>query len=179
MKKIIAAILCLLFLFCGCSKAAVPFYENENELITLTSLYNYSFSDDDYILCVWKNGTDKELYFYDTFSLEKKTSGGNWTVVDKFGNAEFNTNYCHSIDPGMESMARYDLDLFTDSLSNNTTYRISTFCYDDEDNHYQVYSEFICDDEAAEEEILALSQSALEGSEEESEDSNASSEAAE
>ena len=175
MKKIIAALLCLLLLLCGCDKAAVPFYETEDELITLTSLYNYSFSDDDYILCTWKNGTDKDIYFYDTFSLEKKTSGGKWTVVDKFGNAEFNTDYCHYIEPGTESMARYNLDLFTDSLSNNTTYRISTFCYDAEDNHFQVYAEFICDDTAAEEEILALSQAALEGSE----DPNASSEAAE
>ena len=161
MKKIIAALLCLLLLLCGCNKAAVPFYEEENELITFASLYNYSFSDDDYILCVWTNGTDKDLYFYDTFSLEKKTSGGNWTVVDKFKNAEFKTDYCHYIEAGTEGMARYNLDLFTDSLSENSTYRISTFCYDDDDNHYQVYAEFICDDEKAEEEILALSQAAL------------------
>lgn len=162
MKKLIAAVLCLVFVLCGCSQKAEPFYENAAEGVTLTPTYTYYFSDEPYMLCNWKNETEGDVRFHDAFA-ERLGSDGEWYLVKEKGNVEFNVDYCHLVEKGAESLARYDLESFAKKLDNGTTYRISTYYYDDNDNYYQVYAQFICDDEAAEKELSELSEKALEG----------------
>lgn len=163
MKKLIVLVLCLAFLLCGCDQKAEPFYEGTNELVTLTPTYTYYFSDEPYMLCKWSNGTDGYIRFDDVFELQRLNSKGEWCVVKEKGEAEFNTSYCHGIEPNTESLARYDIELFAKSLDNGATYRISTYCYDEDGNYYQVYAEFICDDDLAEQELIELSNAALDG----------------
>ncbi len=166
MKKFIALVLCIMFFLCGCDQKAEPFYEETNEFITLTTTYTYYFSDETYLLCRWNNKTEGYIRFDDVFELQRLGSDGEWYVIKELGEAEFNTSYCHEIEANTECLARYDIDLFTGSLNNGVTYRISTYCYDENNNYYQIYAEFICDDEAAEKELKELSSAALEGIEE-------------
>ena len=161
MKKLIVLVLCLAFLLCGCDQKAEPFYEGTNELVTLTPTYTYYFSDEPYMLCKWSNGTDGYIRFDDVFELQRLNSKGEWCVVKEKGEAEFNTSYCHGIEPNTESLARYDIELFAKSLDNGANSRISTYCYDEDGNYYQVYAEFICDDDLAEQELIELSNAAL------------------
>ena len=83
---------------------------------------------------------------------ETDWNGRRFTLVDTGG-----------IEPNTESLARYDIELFAKSLDNGATYRISTYCYDEDGNYYQVYAEFICDDDLAEQELIELSNAALDG----------------
>ena len=155
MKKALALALCLILLLCGCDKKAVPYYEAPAEGVTLTSLYQYCYADEDGIFAQWVNNTDANIYFTDEFRLEK-LSGERWVTVSKKEAPVFNTDYHHFVEPGIESLNHYDLTLYTDGLNDGVTYRISTYYYNDNGEYYQIYATFLCDEEKAEEEITKL-----------------------
>ena len=155
MKKILIFALCLVLLLCGCDKKAVPFYETSSDDITLTANFHYYFGDDKYILATWNNATDGIIHFTDEFHLEK-LSGSTWYTVSGKEAPVFRDDYTHFLESMTEGAARYNLDLYLDELAQQTTYRVSTYCYDDNGKYYQVYAEFTCDDKAAENEIQEL-----------------------
>lgn len=148
-----------MLLLCGCDKAAVPFYDETNDKIQFESLYNYCFTDDAYVFCNWTNGTNGEIYFTDDYSIDKQTKDGKWVNVLK-KESDSSNNYSHVVSSGNTSMSKFDFD--TVVPTKGTIYRISTFCYDENDNHFQVYAEFTCDDELAEAEINEIISKSLE-----------------
>ena len=159
MKKIILILLCFVFLFTGCEQLqkAEPYYTETRDDVTLRTQYEYYFDDESNILCVWSNESGEELFFHDTFELHILDEDGEWYKLSKGDEVSFNTNYRHGIEPESESNNRYELSVYTKGLKNGETYRISTYCFDDNGNSYQVYAEFICDNELAEAEMSELS----------------------
>lgn len=155
LKKMLLFALCLTLLLCGCDQKAKPFYETSSDAITLTTLYDYYFRDDEYVLATWNNQTEGTIHFTDEFRLEK-LSGNTWYTVSKTETPVFRDDYTHFLDAKTEGLASYDVNLYLDELAQQTTYRLSTYCYDDDGNYYQVYAEFICDDKAAENEVKEL-----------------------
>ena len=158
MKKIFVAVLCLLLLLCGCDKKAEPFYDTFAEGITFATNYQYYFTDDAYVQVRWMNDTDKTFYFTDVFRLEK-LSGNTWYTVSGEKAPVFNEDYYHFVEPHSKSMSIYHVDLYTPALTEGTTYRISTSCRDEEENYYQLYAEFTCDNIAAEAELADIIES--------------------
>ncbi len=158
LKKIILLVLCFIFVLSGCEKLvkAEPYYNETREDVVLNTQYEYYFTDEGSILCVWENKSSEDLSFYDTFELHM-LEDGEWYKVSKGEAASFNTGYTHGIDPEGTSNARYDLRLYADSLKDGKTYRISTFFFDENGNNYQVYSEFTCDNALAEAEMKEVS----------------------
>ena len=163
MKKILAFALCFVLLLCGCDKKAEPYYDTSAEGVTFTTFYHYYFTDDTFVQVRWMNDTDKTFHFTDEFRLEK-LSGNTWYLVSEKEEPSFNEEYYHYVDPHSKSASIYHLDLYTDLLTEGTTYRISTSCRDDEENYYQLYAEFICDNEAAEAELADIIESGAESS---------------
>ncbi|MBQ3530547.1 MAG: hypothetical protein IJA05_01335 [Oscillospiraceae bacterium] len=159
MKKIILILLCFVLLLSGCENLskAEPYYTETKEGLSFSTQYKYIFDDETSIRCVWKNESSDSLSFYDTFELHLLGNDGEWYLVTKGGEVSFNTNYRHGIDPESESNARYDISVYTDKLKDGETYRISTYCFDDNGNNYQVFAEFTCDNKLAEEEIKEIS----------------------
>ena len=155
MKKLLLLALCIVFVLCGCDKKAEPFYETTSDKITLTTDFHYYFSDDTFLLTHWSNQTEGTIRFTDEFRLEK-LSGNTWYTVSEKEAPLFNKDYLHILEPMSEGMARYDIDAYLDALEQQTTYRLSTYCFDESGNYYQVYAEFVCDDEAANIEIEGL-----------------------
>lgn len=160
LKKIIIFIFCFIILLSGCSnlEKAEAFYPETNENVVSKTQYSYYFSDELSVLCHWSNSGSEDLCFQDPFELHVLDDDGQWYKIMKKEEPSFKTNYCHGLDAGTENAnARYDLSLYTDKLENGKTYRISTYCYnEDETEYYQVYAEFICDDALAEEEMESL-----------------------
>ncbi len=163
MKKIFAFVLCFVLLFCGCDKKAEPYFDKTPEGVTFTTNYQYYFTDETYIQVRWMNDTDKTFHFTDEFRLEK-LSGSTWYLVSKKEAPVFNEEYYHYVEPHSKSSSIYHVDLYTDALVEGTTYRISTSCRDDEENYYQLYAEFICDNTAAEEELAGIIENGANGS---------------
>lgn len=157
LKKTTAVVLCLLLLLllCGCDKKAEPLYEETNDNITVDSLYEYIFTDESYILCTWHNKTDGYIQFPSYFELQK-LSGDTWYVVADKGEHDFSSEYGHGIEANIDSLARYDINYFADSLDDGATYRISTYCFDEDGNYYQIYCEFRCSNSLAENEMAGL-----------------------
>ena len=153
LKKIILLMLCFIFILSGCKSLpkAEPFYNETREDVTFSTQYEYYFDDEASIRCYWKNESTESLSFYDTFELHVLGSNGEWYMVGM--PAVFNTNYCHGIDPESESAAMYNISLFTNKLDEGKTYRVSTFCFDDNGNNFQFFAEFVCDNALAEEEM--------------------------
>lgn len=152
MKKIIIAVLALMFILCGCGEA-MPFYDSELEGLTVKSRYKFCFADDSRVILDWSNGSDKDIYYVKEFKLEKK-DGEIWYTVSPKNKIEFNSESKYVIDPADTSSSNCDLSEYT--LTEGTAYRISTYCFDDEGNYYQVYAEFICNSDKANAEILAI-----------------------
>lgn len=159
MKKIIITLLCFVLLLSGCEKLqkAEPYYTETRDDVTFYTEYEYCFDDESSIRCFWKNESKDSLSFYDTFELHVLGDDGEWYRIMGKEPVTFNTNYCHGIDPESESSDRYDISVYTDKLDDGKTYRISTFFFDDNGNNYQVYAEFVCDNELAEEEMKKVS----------------------
>lgn len=152
MKKIILILLCLALLFSGCGKLqkAEPYYTDTLDEVSFRTQYEYYFDDESNILCIWNNETDGEIYFHDTFELHVLGDDGEWYLVGKSDEVSFNTSYCHFVEPEIESKNRYELSVYTKSLEDGETYRISTYFFDESDNYYQVFAEFTCDNDLAE-----------------------------
>ncbi|MBQ7874147.1 MAG: hypothetical protein IJ306_03165 [Oscillospiraceae bacterium] len=159
MKKIILILLCFVLLFAGCEQLqkAEPYYTETRDDITLKTQYEYYFDDESNILCVWNNESAEELYFHDTFELHILGDDGEWYRVSKGEEVTFNTGYSHFVEPDTESNNRYELSVYTKSLKEGETYRISTYCFDGNDNRYQIFAEFTCDNKLAEEEMKEVS----------------------
>ena len=161
MKKLLIIILCLVIALSGCKamQKAEPFYPETGENVEFQTEYKYYFSDETNILCYWKNLTEENIFFHDTFQLHQLGEDGEWYVVGDIENAEFNTDYSHFVEPGEENIsnARYDITRFSAKLENGKTYRLSTYYFDGNGNYYQIYSEFTCSDSLAEEEMLEIS----------------------
>ena len=159
MKKIILILLCFVLLLCGCEKLqkAEPYFTETREDVVLSAQYEYYFDDERRIRCIWKNESSEALSFYDTFELHVLGDDGEWYRIMDNEAPVFNTKYCHGIDPESESGNRYDISVYTDKLDEGKTYRISTFFFDDNGNNYQVFAEFICDNELAEKEMEKVS----------------------
>ena len=158
MKKLFVLVLCLALLFCGCDKKAEPYFDKSPEGVTFETGFHYYFTDDAFVQVRWMNDTDKTFHFTDEFRLEK-LSGSIWYLVAKKGEPTFNEEYYHYVEPHSKSSSIYHIDLYTDALVEGTTYRISTSCRDDEENYYQLYAEFTCDNEAAEAELAGIIES--------------------
>lgn len=165
MKKFAIIILCLAFLFSGCQslEKAEPFYPETGENVSLKTEYEYYFADETNILCFWTNNTESDVFFHDTFQLHQLGNDGEWYLIGNFEDANFNTNYSHFVKTGEENTcnARYDITRFSAELEDGKTYRISTYYFDSEDNYYQIYTEFECNDKLAEEEMLEISDGAF------------------
>ena len=159
MKKIILIILCFVLLLSGCEQLqkAEPYYTETIDEVTLSTRYEYYFEDESNILCIWKNETDKEFLFQDPFELHILGDDGEWYRVSKGEEASFDTDHCHGVNPKSEANHRFELSVYTKGLKNGEKYRISTYCYDDDGNYYQVYAEFICSNELAEAEMKEIS----------------------
>lgn len=142
----------LAVILCGCGKAE-PFYQQELEGLTVKTYYEYYFPDDGNVTCTWNNDTDKYLYYEKEFRLEKQ-SGEDWYEVSPKNKLDFSGFLLSGIPARSTSSSLYEMTEFT--LEEGVTYRISTYCYDEEGNYYQVYAQFICDSEKATEEINNL-----------------------
>lgn len=163
LKKIILILLCFVLLLSGCENLpkAKPYYHETREDVVFSTQYKYYFPDESSIRCIWKNEGSESLSFHDVFELHVLGDDGEWYLVSKGEEVSFNTNYCHGIDPESESGARYDISLYTDELKEGKTYRISTYCYDDNGNYSQVFAEFVCDSKLAEEEMSEMTNGAF------------------
>ena len=159
MKKVILLVLCFIFIFSGCERLekAEPYYTESREDVTFSTQYKYYFADEEAAKCSWVNNSDEEFSFHDTFELHILGDDGEWYVVSKGDEVTFNTNYSHGVDGKSETYSRYDFGLYTDTLKNGETYRISTYYFDEDGNYYQVFAEFTCDDKLAEEEMKEVS----------------------
>ncbi|MBR5310898.1 MAG: hypothetical protein IKU42_07230 [Oscillospiraceae bacterium] len=159
MKKILLIILCVVLLLSGCAQQqkAEPFYSESGEGVRFEAEYKYYFTDETIIGCNWYNETEGEICFHDTFRLEQLGKDGEWYLVDKGDEVSFNTKYCHGVYANTKSGMNYDISLYTNKISEGNTYRISTYYFDENDNYYQVYAEFICDNKLAEEEMFEIS----------------------
>ena len=159
MKKIILILLCFVLLLSGCKQLqkAEPYYTETLDAVTFETQYKYYFSDESNILCLWNNNTDGDIYFHDTFELHVLGDDGEWYLVSEGDEVSFNTNYSHFVEPEIESKSRYELEVYTDGLENGKTYRISTYFFDDDENYYQAFAEFTCDNELAETEMIEVS----------------------
>ena len=162
MKKILFIFVCITVFLCGCSQQlskAEPFYTETGTVAEFNTQYKYYFHDEPVIYCEWTNnfGTGEDINFHDTFELHVLGDDGEWYVVEKGDDVFFNEDYCHFVEDGLKSRASYNIRLFTDKLKEGSTYRISTYYFDENDNYYQVYAEFICDNDLAEEELLEIS----------------------
>ncbi len=159
MKKLVLLLLCLIFVLSGCEQLtkAENYYPDTKEDVYLKTVYSYYFDDENTVLCRWVNESDTEYECHDAFELHV-LEDGEWYVVNKGGEAVFNTKYTQGIKPQTESNSRYELSLYTDKLKDGKTYRISTYFFDDEGNYYQAFAEFICDNKLAEEEIAKVSE---------------------
>lgn len=161
MKKLIALVLCVLFLFCGCMRKSEPFYEETNDNIVFEPYYHYVFADDESIRIQYTNNTENPIYFYDIYNLEKDVNG-TWMIIGDSRYKTFDTTYRHEVSPGSTSDARYYTKAYTETLVEGTTYRISTYCFDDEGHYWQVFAEVTCDDEKANDEIIEITNRLLE-----------------
>lgn len=145
----------------GCSTMpkAEPFYPETGENVEFKAQYEYYFSDESNVFCTWVNNTEGNIFFKDTFQLHELGDDGEWYLMGNPDDVEFKTDYAHFVEPGEKnaSNARYEISLFTGKLDEGKTYRISTYYYDEADNHYQIYAEFICDNNLAETEMLTIS----------------------
>jgi len=159
LKKIILLILCFVVLLSGCENLpkAEPYYTETRDDIVLNTQFDYYFTDEGSIRCTWVNNGPEKFSFHDVFELHVLGNDGEWYGVSKNDEVSFNTDYSHGIDPESESNARYNISVYADKLENGKNYRISTYFYDADGNHYQIYSEFICDDKLAEEEMAEAS----------------------
>ena len=158
MKKLLIMLLCVVLLLSGCSKQkAESYYEETGEGVSFKTEYKYYFSDEKKVFCVWENSCDETMFFHDTFQLHELGNDGEWYVVGNPEEVSFITIYSHGIDPETESRMEYDISLYTDKLTNGSTYRISSYYYDSEGNNYQVFAEFTCDNKLAEEEMYEIS----------------------
>lgn len=159
MKKIVILILCFVLLLSGCKSLdkAEPYYTETRDDVTFSTKYEYSFTDESSIRCTWVNSGDESFSFQDVFELHVLGNDGEWYLVSNGKEANFNTDYCHGLDPQSETNSRYDLSLFTSKLDSGKTYRISTYYYDDNGNYYQAFAEFICDNDLAEAELKEAS----------------------
>lgn len=164
LKKILILVLCLAIVLSGCGKLekAEPFYSESNENVVFETEYKYYFDDELTVNCHWSNSGDEDLCFMDPFELHVLGDDGEWYKLSLGEEVEFMTNYCHGLDAGtVDSNARYDLSVYTENLENGKTYRISTYCYNEEEtDYYQVFAEFTCDNALAEEEIQNLTEGA-------------------
>ncbi len=157
LKKIIFLILCFVLILSGCENLpkAEPYYTETNDKIVFSTQYDYYFEDESSIRCFWNSTAGETFYFHDTFELHILGDDGEWYVV---GNeAAFNTKYRHGIDSGVQTSSRYEIDVYTDKLKEGEIYRISTYCFDGNENYYQVYAEFVCDNKLAEKEMKEVS----------------------
>lgn len=152
-------VLCLLLLLCGCDKAAVPFYDETTDQVLFESLYNYCFTDDTYVFCNWTNNTGSEIYFTDDYAIDRQTKDGKWVNLVEH-KADEDYGYSHVVSSGNISMAKFEFD--GNELSDGTIYRVSTYCFDEAGNNFQVYAEFTCSDELAEAEIEEIINKSLE-----------------
>ncbi len=159
LKKIILLLLCFVLLLSGCENLpkAEPYYTETREDVSFSTQYKYIFDDESSIRCFWVNESADSLSFYDTFQLHILGKDGEWYIVGNVEEASFNTDYCHGIDPKSQTSSRYDVSLYLNKLKNGETYRISTYCFDENGNNYQVFAEFTCDNALAEEEIKSIS----------------------
>ena len=159
LKKVILLVLCFIFILSGCEKLekAEPYYTETREDVVLSAQYEYYFSDETSVRCDWENKSSEEFSFYDTFELHILGDNGEWFLVNKGEEVNFNTNYCHGISAEGKSSARYDLSVYTDKLKEGEIYRISTYFFDESGNNYQVFAEFTCDNELAEKELEKVS----------------------
>ena len=164
LKKIVLILLCFVLLLSGCKNLpkAEPYYTETRDDITFTTQYKYIFDDEPSIRCYWDNKSSESFSFYETFQLHILGDDGEWYLVSKGDEVNFNTNYSYGIDPEAQSNARYYISLYTDKLKDGETYRISTFCFDEEGKNYQFFAEFKCDNKLAEEEIKEISGGAAE-----------------
>lgn len=158
MKKIILLLLCFILLLSGCDKLekAEAYYPETNKDITLKTKYEYFFDDETSILCVWKNNTGRDFTTHSTFQLDI-LEDGEWYAVTKGEPVLFDTTFLYGVSADMNCNQRYDVSLYTNKLKDGETYRISTYCFDDDGNYYQVYAEFTCDNKLAEKEVHELS----------------------
>ena len=158
MKKIILILLCFVLLLSGCEKLpkAEPYYNETRDDVSFSTQYEYIFEDESSLRCFWVNESTERLFFYDTFELHILGDDGEWYRVSN-GPVTFNTGYRHGINPESQTSSRYDISVYTDKLKDGETYRISTFCFDENGNNYQFYAEFICSDELAEKDIIQVS----------------------
>lgn len=151
-------LLCAILLLSGCSQQkAEPYYETIGEGISVNTQYKYYFTDEKSVTCIWTNNTDADIRFHEAFQLHELGSDGTWYKVGNDENADFSTIFCYMAESNGECNAKYDLTIYTDKLEVGKTYRISTYYFDNEENYYQAYAEFICDDELAEKEMLEIS----------------------
>ena len=159
LKKIILLVLCFIFVLSGCEKLekAEPYYTETREDVVLSTQYEYYFSDEISVRCNWENKSSEEFSFYDTFELHMLGDDGEWYLVTKGDEIDFNSDYCHGIPSEEKSTARYDLSLYTDKLKEGEIYRISTYFFDENGNNYQAFAEFTCDSELAEKEMKKVS----------------------
>lgn len=154
MKKLFAILLTICLLLCGCTQPSVPFTENTSDQITVEPEYHYVYPDDKALTLYWTNNTTEKIYMLKTYNLEM-LSGDSWVIVGNSEKADFDTSFSFMTSPGNTSNVTYDFRVYTDSLKEGNTYRISTFCFDDKGNEYQVFAEFICDAGLADEETKA------------------------
>ncbi len=162
MKKFILLLLCLVFVLAGCAQMdkAESYYTDTMEGVTFKTAYKYYFDDESNILCTWVNESDKNIKFQDPFELHI-LKDGEWYKVTDGAEPAFNTSYCHGVDAKTEGNNRYEVSVYTDKLKDGETYRISTYYYDDDDNYFQAFAEFTCDNKLAEEEIEEISDGAV------------------
>lgn len=160
MKKIILLILCFVVLLSGCENLpkAEPYYTETREDVVFSTQYEYCFTDEISVRCNWKNNSKESFSFHDVFELHVLGSDGEWYLVSKGEEVNFNTNYSHGIDPESETSSRYNVSLYIDEFESGKTYRISTYFYDENGNNYQAFAEFLCDDKLAEEEMSEASE---------------------
>lgn len=146
MKKLFAFILVFCLLLSGCSSK--PYYENTSEDILVTPFYYYLFPDDTKLITEWTNNSDKAIYTYKEFKLEKLTDD-RWVTIGTTPNVEFEKTFRTKVSPGNTSSISYDLSIYGVAIKEGITYRISTYFFDADENYYQVYVEFICNEELA------------------------------
>ena len=160
MKKLVLIILCIVLLLSGCQtkQKAEAFYTETTDTVVFETEYDYYFTDEPNIFCHWVNLGDENIFFHDTFELHELGDNGEWYRLGNLEDASFNVDYKHFVEPGEENLsnARYGIDVFTNKLEEGKTYRISTYCFDADENYYQVYAEFTCDSNLAEKEMLEI-----------------------